>query len=102
MAANQPPLWRRAVDAVERGAAPQLESLVRTREFARAVGLLTRTRGSARTEIAAASARLWHLINLPAGSDVARLRSQLGALDREVRRLSLLLEREHADAGEDR
>jgi uncharacterized membrane protein YciS (DUF1049 family) len=36
--------------------------------------------------------RLWHLINLPAGTDVQRLRVQIGALDRQVRRLTLQLD----------
>ena len=40
------------------------------------------------------TARAWHLVNLPAGSDVSRLRAQIGALDREVRRLGLQLEAE--------
>jgi hypothetical protein len=35
-------------------------------------------------------------VNLPAGTDVARLRTQVGALDREVRRLALRLE-QHND-----
>ena len=42
------------------------------------------------------AARVWHLVNLPAGTDVHRLRKQIGALDRDVRRLSLQLELEQA------
>jgi hypothetical protein len=45
------------------------------------------------------SARAWHLVNLPAGSDVSRLRAQIGALDREVRRLGLQLEAERRRNG---
>ena len=30
------------------------------------------------------TARAWHLINLPAGSDISQLRAQIGSLDREV------------------
>jgi hypothetical protein len=37
------------------------------------------------------SARVWHTVNLPAGTDVQRLRVQIGQLDREVRRLRLQL-----------
>ena len=33
-------------------------------------------------------------MNLPAGTDLQRLRMQVGALDREVRRLSLQLDRD--------
>jgi len=39
-------------------------------------------------------------MNLPTGADIARLRVQIGALDREVRRLALRLEQEQAHAGE--
>jgi hypothetical protein len=41
--------------------------------------------------VGAVTARLWHVANLPAGSDVQRLRVQIGQLDREVRRLRLQL-----------
>ena len=42
--------------------------------------------GRARGAVEARSRRLWHLVNLPAGSDVARLRRQVAELDRELRR----------------
>ena len=42
----------------------------------------------------AIAARVWHLMNLHAGTDMQRLRMQVGALDREVRRLSLQLDRD--------
>jgi hypothetical protein len=35
-------------------------------------------------------------VNLPAGSDIALLRAQIGALDREVRRLALHLDQRQA------
>ena len=41
-------------------------------------------------------------MNLPAGSDVSRLRTQIGALDREVRRLGLQLEAERRRSAADR
>jgi hypothetical protein len=89
-----PPLWRQVFDAVERTVTPHLESLVRTGEFSRAVAVVTRAQAFAREQANEVSARLWHLVNLPAGTDVRRLRAQVGALDREVRRLTLQLERE--------
>ena len=54
------------------------------------------------TRSAALTARAWHLVNLPAGSDVSRLRAQIGALDREVRRLTLRLENERRPDRPDR
>lgn len=89
-----PPLWRRLYDSADRLVTPRLESLVRTDHFSRAAAAATWAQSVTRRQVDAVSARLWHLVNLPAGTDVLRLRAQIGALDREVRRLTLQLERE--------
>ena len=89
---TEAPRWRQAFDAVERRVTPRAEEFVRTETFAVGAALTRRAvilaRGSARD----LTARAWHLLNLPAGTDVSRLRAQVGALDREVRRLTLQLE----------
>jgi hypothetical protein len=89
-----PPLWRQAFDAAERVVTPKAEELVRTPSFAVGAALVRRAQGVARDTARGLSARVWHLVNLPAGSDVARLRAQIGSLDREVRRLTIQLEAE--------
>jgi hypothetical protein len=89
-----PPLWRQAFDAAEKAVTPRAESLVRTDEFMVGAALLRKAQGLAAESARGLTARAWHLINLPAGSDVKRLRAQIGALDREVRRLGLQLEAE--------
>jgi hypothetical protein len=94
--ADQRAWWRRAFDSAEGAVAPQLEALVRTEEFARVTATITWARSAVRHGLSDVSAAAWHLVNLPAGSDLARLRSQVGALDREVRRLTLQLERERS------
>jgi hypothetical protein len=94
--AEQPALWRRAFDAAERAVAPTLESLVRTEEYARVAATVTWAQAAVRHRLVDTSAAVWHLVNLPAGSDLTRLRAQVGALDREVRRLSLHLEEEQS------
>ena len=88
------PMWRQAFDAAERRVTPHAENLVRTPGFATGVTLLRRAQNLARDAARDVSARAWHLVNLPAGSDLARLRAQIGALDREVRRLTVQLENE--------
>jgi hypothetical protein len=93
------PLWRRLYDTAERAVAPRLESVVRTEQFARGAALAGRAQATARAQVAGLTARAWHLVNLPASTDVARLRAQLGALDREVRRLALRLEQQAHDDG---
>jgi len=95
----QSPLWRRLYDTAERAVSPRLESVVRTDHFARGAALAGWAQSTARTQVAALSARVWHLVNLPSGTDIARLRGQIGALDREVRRLALHVEQQaHHDA----
>jgi hypothetical protein len=89
-----PPLWRQAYDAAERRVTPHADRLVRTPSFAVGTAVLRRAQALARSSAEGVTARAWHLLNLPAGSDVSRLRAQIGALDREVRRLSLQLDAE--------
>jgi hypothetical protein len=73
---------------------PRAEELVRTPYFSLGVALARRAQTLAGRSVQGLTARAWHLVNLPAGSDVSRLRAQIGALDREVRRLTIQLESE--------
>jgi hypothetical protein len=91
---STPPRWRQLFDTAERAVAPRAETLVRTSSFAVGVGLVRRAQTLAQRSARDLTARAWHLVNLPAGSDIGRLRAQIGALDREVRRLGLQLEAE--------
>ena len=86
--------WRRAFDVVERNVSPRVESVVHSDEFAQMTALVTRVRRLAGKRANAIAASAWHLVNLPASTDVQRLRRQVGELDREVRRLSLQLDRD--------
>jgi hypothetical protein len=89
---SEAPLWRQAFDAVERRVTPRAEEFVRTETFAVGAALTRRAVTVARGSARDLTTRAWHLLNLPAGTDVSRLRAQVGALDREVRRLTLQLE----------
>jgi hypothetical protein len=97
--APSPPLWRQAFDAAERAVAPRAEELVRTPYFSLGTALVRRAQTVAGRSVQNLTARAWHLVNLPAGSDISRLRAQIGSLDREVRRLTLQLESERRRAG---
>src|SRR5688500_12352844 len=99
MSTPGPPLWRQAFDAAERAVTPRAENLARPPGFHVGVALVRRAQTLAKDSARGLTARAWHLINLPAGSDVSRLRAQIGSLDREVRRLSLQLESEQRRAG---
>jgi hypothetical protein len=72
--------------------APRAEALVRSGQFATVTAAISGVRRAVGNGVNAVSARVWHLVNLPAGTDLQRLRVQIGALDRDVRRLSLQLE----------
>jgi hypothetical protein len=92
------PLWRQAFDAAERAVAPRAEDLVRSPYFSLGVALARRAQNLAGRSVQRLSSRAWHLVNLPAGSDISRLRAQIGSLDREVRRLTLQVESERRRA----
>jgi hypothetical protein len=96
--APSPPLWRQAFDVAERAVTPRAEDLVRSEAFSLATALARRAQNVAGNSIQGLTARAWHLVNLPAGSDIRRLRAQIGSLDREVRRLTLQLESERRRA----
>ena len=93
------PRWRQVFDAAERAVAPRAETFVRTPTFAIGTALVRRAHTVVTDSARGLTARAWHLVNLPAGSDVSRLRSQIGALDREVRRLTIQLESERRRSG---
>jgi hypothetical protein len=95
---STPTRWRQAFDTIERAVTPRAEELVRTPYFSLGVALARRAQTLAGRSVQNLSARAWHLVNLPAGSDVSRLRAQIGALDREVRRLTIQLESERRRA----
>src|SRR3954469_25361249 len=81
------PTWRRAFDRVEGPLGAALEDVARSARFAEALGLTTRARAGVRRELERQTRRVWHAANLPAGSDVAHLRRQVAALDRELRQV---------------
>lgn len=91
------PLWRRAFDTAEQAAAPHLERGVQSGAFTDVVVLAQRARTGVYRKLERDSRRVWHLLNLPAGSDVRRLRRQVASLDREVRLLRDLLQEQREE-----
>jgi len=88
------PAWRRTYDAVETTVSPWVETVVHTSQFASTTALVARTRRRVGDQVNGVAARVLHLFNLPARTDIQRLRRQVGAVDREVRRLNLQLDRD--------
>ena len=93
------PGWRRTYDTAERAVAPRAEALVRGSEFAVVTAVVVGVRRAVGRRVNGVTAVAWHLVNLPARTDVQGLRVQIGALDREVRRLSLQLEQSRTSRG---
>ncbi|MFE5702026.1 hypothetical protein [Rhodococcus koreensis] len=86
------PMWRRAFDVVERNVSPRVEALVHTSQSARAAAAVARTRRRVGDQLDGLAAQVLHLFNLPARTDIQQLRRQVGAVDRDVRRLSAELD----------
>jgi len=93
------PLWRQGYDVVEREIAPRLESLVRSEQMAVAVGLVAKLQRQAQRQAARQTRRMLHLFNLPAGTDVSRILTEIGQLKQQVRDLTRQLDEAKGGAG---
>lgn len=87
MPANQP-LWLRAVLRVERAVGEPIEAAVRSETYFDLVSTTTRVRRKVGGAAEGVSRRCLHLLNLPAGSDIRRLRQQLARMERRLNELS--------------
>ena len=92
------PLWLRAVYKVERAVGTRVEAAVRSDAYFDLVAESQRRQKQVRALAEGLSRRCLHLVNLPAGSDVRRLREQLGRMDRRL--LSIQKELAELDAVE--
>jgi hypothetical protein len=82
------PLWLKVVLRAERVVGERVESAVHSDAY---FDLATRTRRtSARvtTAVEGVSRRVIHLVNLPAGTDIRRVREQLSRMERRLIELS--------------
>ena len=78
------PLWLKAVYRVERAVGTRVEAAVRSDTYFDLVTTTQRSRRQATALAEGVSRRCLHMLNLPAGSDVRRLREQLGRMDRRL------------------
>lgn len=88
------PPWRQAYDEMERRIGPVVTEVAHNAEVLQGMAKGGALVDGVRSRVESAARAGWHLLNLPARSDVVRLSQQVGALDRQVRRLSLQLEQE--------
>jgi hypothetical protein len=87
MSANQP-LWLRVVLKVERAVGEPIEAAVRSDTYFDLVSTTTRVRRKVGGAAESVSRRCLHMLNLPAGSDIRRLRQQLARMERRLNELS--------------
>jgi hypothetical protein len=88
------PLWLRAFTAVEGALGPRVEEFVHGQTFSTAVVIVQKVQSGVSGVVERRTRRVWHLVNLPAGSDLRKLRNQVGDLDHEVRLLRGAVESE--------
>ena len=90
--AGSSPLWLNAVLRLERAVGSRVEAAVHSDTYFDVVAELNR--GTRRLTGAAESVskRGLHLLNLPAGTDVRRLREQLARMDRRLLQIAKELE----------
>jgi hypothetical protein len=87
-----PPLWLKTVHRLERAIGAPVESAVRSDAYFDTVAQANRARSRAIEAVELLSRRCLHLFNLPAGTDVRRVREQLARMERRLNALTEELE----------
>ncbi len=82
------PLWLKAVLKLERAVGGPVEAAVRSDTYFDLVTKATRATGTVKRKASGASTRVLHVVNLPAGSDMQRMREQLARMERRLNRLT--------------
>jgi hypothetical protein len=78
------PLWLDVVHKVERAIGEPVESAVHSDAYFDIVAELTRLRRKGIHVVEGVSRRCLHLFNLPAGTDLRRVREQLSRMERRL------------------
>src|SRR5215217_431122 len=86
------PLWLKLVLRVERAVGGPVEAAVRSDAYFDVVTELNRGTRRLTGAVESVSKRGLHLLNLPAGTDIRRVREQLASLDRRMLQISKELE----------
>src|ERR1700724_2671648 len=81
------PIWRTTFATLAGAVGTQVHRVLGSEAAGIAVGLAQVVRRDIAKRTEHASSRVWHLFNLPSGTDVNRLFVQLGSVEREIRGL---------------
>jgi hypothetical protein len=96
---REPPLWLKLVLRTERVIGTRVESAVHSDIYFDLVAEVNRSKALLTGTVEGVSRRLLHLANLPAGTDIRRVREQLARMERRMVELSKELD-EHRAADE--
>ena len=83
MSAGQP-LWLKAVLRLERAIGEPVETVAHSNTYFDAVAVAARMHARAIGAVEGVSRRCLHLVNLPAGTDLRRVREQLSRIERRL------------------
>jgi hypothetical protein len=86
------PLWLRFVLRAERAIGVPVEAAVRSDAYFDVVAQVNKSAARLSGAVEDVSKRGWHALNLPAGTDIRRLREQLARMDRRMADMTKQLE----------
>jgi hypothetical protein len=101
-AKEDPPLWLQAIHRFERAIGVPVESAVRSDAYFDFMTEANRVRARLTRAFEETSEELLHRFNLPAGTDVRRLREQLARVERQLTKVAKDLADLEQAAGEPR
>ena len=87
-AQNRAPLWLRAVHRLERTIGEPLEAALHSDTYFDLITEVLRMQSRTSRTLEGVSRRMLHLLNLPAGSDIRRVREQLARVERRLAALT--------------
>jgi hypothetical protein len=92
MSAPDPPRWLNLVLRLERAVGGPVEAAVHSDAYFDVVAELNRSTRRLTEAMESVSKRALHLLNLPAGTDIRRVREQLARMDRRLVELAKEIE----------
>jgi hypothetical protein len=83
-----PPPWLKLALRAERAVGSRVERAVHSDAYFDVISELNRGKAMLTATTEGLSKRIWHLVNLPAGTDMRRVREQLARMERRAIELS--------------
>ena len=85
---SKAPLWLDGVRRFERFIGVPVERMVTSNAYFDSIPMLRRARAQLADRVATATDEWFRLLNIPAGSDVRRMREQLSRMERQLEKLT--------------